>query len=103
MNIGGGNLTYQVAVQPFDGWWKPGSRPRNERPNNCNSPGGLNAAGMSRGNHRFKQGDVTKAIKGAVAAGLTVKRVEIEENGKIVIYAGSPDDPPPENEWDRVK
>jgi hypothetical protein len=59
---------------------------------------------MSRGKHKFKQGDVTKAIKGAVKAGLAVQRVEISENGKIVIFTGSPDaQPPPENEWDGVK
>ena len=38
---------------------------------------------MSRGAHKFKQGDVTKAIKGAVNAGLSVKRIEIQE-GKII-------------------
>jgi hypothetical protein len=44
---------------------------------------------MSKGNHRFKQGDVTKAIKGAVNAGLVVQRVEIQD-GKIVVFAGRP-------------
>jgi hypothetical protein len=57
---------------------------------------------MSRGAHTFKQGDVTKAIKGAVNAGLAVKRVEIEA-GKIVVFAARPDSQPvPENEWDEV-
>ncbi len=46
---------------------------------------------MSRGAHKFKQGDVTKAIKGAVNAGLAVERVEIQ-HGKIVIVTGRPDD-----------
>ena len=58
---------------------------------------------MSRGAHKFKQGDVTKAIKGAVNAGLAVWRVEIE-GGKIVIVAGRPDNQPePANEWDDVR
>lgn len=35
----------------------------------------------------FKQVDVTRAVKGAVAAGLIVGRVEIEQHtGKIVIF-----------------
>jgi len=58
---------------------------------------------MSRGVHTLKQGDVTKAIKGAVNAGLTVKRVEIEGE-KIVVFAGRPDNPPAStNEWDDVQ
>ena len=58
---------------------------------------------MSRGAHKFKQGDVTKAIKGAVNAGLAVKRIEIE-GGKIVVFAGRPDNKlGPANEWDDVQ
>jgi hypothetical protein len=58
---------------------------------------------MSRGAHKFKQGDVTKAIKGFVNAGLAVKRVEIE-SWKIVVFAGRPDNHPASaNEWDDVQ
>jgi len=57
---------------------------------------------MSRGVHKLKQGDVTKAIKGTVNAGLAVKRVEIE-GGKIVVFTGRPDNQPPTNEWDDVQ
>jgi hypothetical protein len=58
---------------------------------------------MSRGAHKFKQADVTKAIKGAVNAGLSVKRVEIE-GGKIVVFAGRPDNQSAQaNEWDDVQ
>jgi hypothetical protein len=46
---------------------------------------------MSRGAHSFKQGDVTKALKGAVNAGLAVKRFEIDRDGRIVVIAGRPD------------
>ena len=42
---------------------------------------------MSRGAQSFKQGDITKAIKGAVKAGFKVGRFEIED-GKIVVFAG---------------
>ena len=57
---------------------------------------------MSRGAHNFKQGDVTKAAKGVVNAGLSVKRVEIQE-GKIVVFTGRPDDKGQANEWDDVQ
>jgi hypothetical protein len=33
----------------------------------------------------FRQGDVTKALKGAVKAGLNVQSFEIDRNGKIVV------------------
>ena len=59
---------------------------------------------MSRGLHKFKQGDVTKALKGAVNAGLSVARVEIDREGRIVVITGRPDQSPLElNEWDTVK
>jgi hypothetical protein len=59
---------------------------------------------MSRGPHTFRQGDVTKALKGAQNAGLEVQRVEIEA-GKIVVFAGRPGPLPgarSANEWDDV-
>src|SRR5450759_768940 len=43
---------------------------------------------MSRGQQKFKQGDVTKALKATVKAGITVGRVEIDKDGKIVIVTG---------------
>lgn len=55
---------------------------------------------MSRGDMRkharFKQGDVTRALKAANSAGLKVSRVDIEPDGKlsILISDGSRIDPP---------
>jgi hypothetical protein len=46
---------------------------------------------MSRGPQTFKQGDVTKAIKAAVKAGLPVARVEVSPDGRIVVIAGKPE------------
>ncbi len=45
---------------------------------------------MARGSCTFKQGDVTKAVKAVVAAGVNVARVEIDKNGRIVVIAGVP-------------
>jgi hypothetical protein len=44
---------------------------------------------MSRG-ATFKQCDVTKALKGAAAAGIDVGRVEIDRDGKIIVVAAEP-------------
>jgi hypothetical protein len=60
---------------------------------------------MSRGTQTFRQGDVTKALKGAQNAGLEVQRVEIEA-GKIIVFAGRPDSRSlgrSVNEWDDVR
>ncbi|WP_038953943.1 hypothetical protein [Bradyrhizobium japonicum] len=63
---------------------------------------------MSRGTHSFKQGDLTKALKGMVKAGVPLARVEIGVDGKIVLFAGQPEghpsiNPGSDNEWDAVK
>lgn len=50
---------------------------------------------------KFRQADVTRAIRGALAAGRKVERIEIDANGKIVIYTESQaanDDGP--SDWD---
>jgi hypothetical protein len=62
---------------------------------------------MSRGAQSFKQGDVTKAIKGVVNAGFKIGRVEIG-GGKIIVFAGGPEENETgreshANEWDTVK
>ena len=50
----------------------------------------------------FRQADVSRALKGALAAGLTVTRVEIGSDGKIVIVSGK-DEPEPANDFDKWK
>jgi hypothetical protein len=62
---------------------------------------------MSRGQQTFKQGDVTKALKATVKAGIAVERVEIDKTGKIVVVTARPEDAanrekPGKNEWDGV-
>jgi hypothetical protein len=59
---------------------------------------------MSKGQHTFKQGDITKALKGAVNAGVKVQRVEIDREGKIVLFPGEPrPSAKTDNEWDDVQ
>jgi hypothetical protein len=60
---------------------------------------------MSRRQLTFRQNDVARAIKGAVAAGLTVQRVEVDKAGKIIVVVGQTDKTEPNagaNEWDRI-
>jgi len=49
---------------------------------------------------RFKQDDVTRAVKGATAAGMRVGRVEIDPNGRIVVLSESVAPPTARNDWD---
>ncbi|MFI3903737.1 hypothetical protein [Ochrobactrum sp. S1502_03] len=48
----------------------------------------------------FKQADVTRAIKGAIAAGLKVTRAEVDQTGKIIVLA-SEEKPTPANSLDK--
>lgn len=59
---------------------------------------------MSRGPATFKQADVTRAVRGTVAAGVEVQRIEIDQSGKIVVVAGKPERVPVSNinDWDEV-
>lgn len=62
---------------------------------------------MSRSQQTFKQSDVTKVLKATVKAGISVERVEIDKNGKIVVVTarqedGTHDKEPEKNEWDEV-
>ena len=62
---------------------------------------------MARGPHTFRQQDVTRALRATVAAGIEVRRIEIDKEGKIVVVAGKPpetshDGGDQRNEWDTV-
>lgn len=59
---------------------------------------------MSRGPHRVRKSDITKVLQGAVAAGVSVRSVEVTADGKIIVITGNADEEPPiRNEWDLVK
>lgn len=63
---------------------------------------------MARQPARFKTSDITRAFKGALAAGVERPRVEVDPNGKIVVLfdegaaapAATADDLP--NPWDEA-
>jgi hypothetical protein len=61
---------------------------------------------MSRGVQTFRQGDLTRAIKAAVKAGLKVHRTEVRQDGSILLDFDPPAKTPDDrnvNEWDAVK
>jgi hypothetical protein len=43
---------------------------------------------MTRGPGTFRQGDITRAVKGAFAAGAQSVRVEVGADGQIIVIAG---------------
>lgn len=61
---------------------------------------------MAKGNHRFKQTDVVRAIKAARAAGLVVGGFEIDQNGTLRVLGNGTDAQIKQtnsvNEWDSV-
>jgi len=60
---------------------------------------------MGRATVLFKQADIKRAAAGAAAAGLNVSRIEINRDGKIVIYTGDPEKQreSPLDAWKRKK
>jgi hypothetical protein len=42
---------------------------------------------MARAPSKFRQGDVTRVVKGVVAAGVEVMRVEVDIDGRINVIA----------------
>ena len=63
---------------------------------------------MARNAATFRQTDLTRAVKGAVAAGVKLARFEIGKDGRIILIAENggrqPINPASEgvNEWDAV-
>ena len=58
---------------------------------------------MARPPSTFRQQDVTRAIRAAIAAGVDIARIEVAKNGTIVIVTAIDQEPKAEaNEWDRI-
>ena len=63
---------------------------------------------MSRRPPKFSQTDVTRALRGARAAGVQMARVEIDKDGRIILMVAKPTEHSDNvggelNEWDVVK
>lgn len=56
---------------------------------------------MARGACTFKERDITRALRATVAAGMTVQRIEIDKNGKIVVVTSGDTPAPPVDDLDR--
>jgi hypothetical protein len=48
---------------------------------------------------RFRQADISRAVKGVKAAGISVSQIEIDLDGRIVITSGEPQGSPPRDEY----
>ena len=48
---------------------------------------------------RFRQADISRAVKGVKAAGVSVSQIEIGLDGRIVITSGEPQGSPPRDEY----
>jgi hypothetical protein len=59
---------------------------------------------MARAPSKFRQGDVTRAVKGAIAAGVDVGEVLVDTDGKIRVIAAKANTAHARhlNEWDDV-
>ena len=57
---------------------------------------------MARNLSTFRQSDLTRAVKGVMAAGLTPRRAEVDRDGKIiVVFVG--DEAAPATDFDTWK
>jgi len=62
---------------------------------------------VSRGKYKFKQSDITRALRATKAAGVGISKIEIEPDGRMVIIlsdgkAAMTDDHCSGNPWDNV-
>jgi hypothetical protein len=57
---------------------------------------------MSRGRVSFKERDLVRALRGTARAGLRAQRIEIDRDGRIVMFFGRPEQQHDAegNEWD---
>jgi hypothetical protein len=61
---------------------------------------------MPRGSSTFRQRDLTRALRATAAAGVSIQRVEIQRDGKIIVVAPEAQEKNANNEggneWDRI-
>jgi hypothetical protein len=57
---------------------------------------------MARAPSTFRQQDVTRAVRAAIAAGVDIARIEVAKDGTIVIVTVNEPERTRENSWDRA-
>ncbi|HEY7299525.1 MAG TPA: hypothetical protein VH684_16590 [Xanthobacteraceae bacterium] len=57
---------------------------------------------MARNKLCFRQSDLTRAIKGAIRAGVGIAKIEVDTTGKISIIPGPGKCNIERNEWDEL-
>jgi hypothetical protein len=50
----------------------------------------------------FKERDVKRAARAVLAMGLNIARIEIDQDGRIVVVPGEPESEGDHNPWDAV-
>jgi hypothetical protein len=97
-------MTETIFTKKFDGLPSALVRPHLVRRGNTLGIFDLGALKMARGRLAFRQGDVTRALRGVSAAGQAGQRIEINREGKIVVFVGKPEEREGlgENEWDKI-
>jgi hypothetical protein len=63
---------------------------------------------MARAPSKFRQSDITRMVAGVVAAGVEVREVVVDTDGRIRVIAGKPNvtgvqQVEEANEWDRIQ
>jgi hypothetical protein len=97
-------MTITIPIRKFDGFPSDLVRPHLVRRGNTLGIFDRGVLKMARGRLMFKQGDITRALRGVSAAGQPVERIEINREGKIVVFVGKAEEREGlgENEWDRI-
>jgi hypothetical protein len=97
-------MTITIPIRKFDGFPTDLVRPHLVKRGNTLGIFDREVLKMARGRLPFKQGDVTRALRGVSAAGQPVRRIEINREGKIVVFVGKPDEREGlgDNEWDKI-
>ena len=64
---------------------------------------GVSGDNMSRRSTHFTQRDATRLVRAALAAGLSVLKIEVDRDGKLVVVTGEPGktEVSGHNEWDQ--
>ena len=64
---------------------------------------GVSGDNMSRRPAHFTQRDATRLVRAALAAGLSVLKIEVDRDGKLVVVTGEPGktEVSGRNEWDQ--